>query len=136
MLEEPMRGTTTNHLGTTLAIGVVAMGLLLGAAAAQAEPTIEQEGSTANAIRNLPIGGAVYDVEFKFGRLDQIYGGTVYDFDNEADACGTVNPVNLALTTLSGGSFDVGPPGGPTRRKYHVPYSIQSQGLFALACAG
>ena len=67
-----------NKLVTALAAVVIAMGLLLGTAAAQAEPTVEQEGSTATAIRNLPIGDALYDVEFMEGPRQRLLRWRLY----------------------------------------------------------
>jgi len=129
----PTSSTTTTTMGSTTTSTTTTTMPATG-------PTVEKEGNAATAIRNLPIGDSVYDVEFEFGRVDQVYDGNCFvgecdfTFTTQADATSAVGVVNLALNTLSGGSDSVGPPGGPTEKRYHVPYDFTD--LFLLAGAG
>jgi len=85
-------------LTVLFAAGVIAMGLLLGASAAQAEPVVIVDGTTATHIQNLEVDGKTYNVAFLRTTADTIYGpGLGYDFPDITLARNAKNAVNLAL---------------------------------------
>ena len=68
-------------LTVLLATVVVALGLLLGASAAQAEPIVNLDGDTATGIQNLEVGGTLYNVTFLRISADDLYGiPPIFDF--------------------------------------------------------
>jgi hypothetical protein len=67
-----------------LTAGIVALGLLLGASAAQAEPIVIVDGDTATHIQNLDVEGTLYNVAFLRTSGDDLYGDPpVFDFPDE-----------------------------------------------------
>jgi PKD repeat protein len=85
-----------------LASGAVAISLLFGLATAQAT-TVEKDGDVCTAIRDLPIGGKLWDVEFtdnismeeSYG--EQQLGRAEFDVNNSDDAETVVEAVAAAL---------------------------------------
>jgi hypothetical protein len=79
---------------------VVMMGLLLGASAAQAfTVVVDDTGTNATAILNLEFNGAHYDVTFRFGSIEDIWGDEAYDFHQLNLAVDASEAVNDALNT-------------------------------------
>ncbi len=73
-----------NKPGTALAVGALAMGLLLLASAIQAETVnLDVDGITATSIEGLEVGGLFYDVTFPATTPTDLYGplpGTTFPF--------------------------------------------------------
>ena len=67
---------TDRKLRMALANGAVSLGLLLGAGAAQATPTVIRDGATALGILNLEVPGFAqpFNVVFRFDSADTVYG--------------------------------------------------------------
>jgi len=64
-----------NKPGTALAVGALAMGLLLLASAIQAETVnLDVDGTTATSIEGLEVGGLFYDVTFPATTATALYG--------------------------------------------------------------
>ena len=83
-----------------LATGIVALGLLLAASVAQAEPIVTVDGDTATHIQNLDVDGTPYNVAFLFISADELYGNPpVFDFPDEASAKAAKVAAVLALNT-------------------------------------
>ena len=103
-------------LTVILATCVVALGLLLGASAAQAAEVIFDPvvPGKANGITDLDVGGTPYNVAFTT-LLDpiEVYGPFpgVYTFTTDTAASGAVNAVSAALTDSSENVFGVGAAG-------------------------
>ena len=114
----------THKLGTALAVGTVAMCLLLGVGMAQAQ-TVERSGDTVNAIRGLQLGNLVYDVEFPRQSGEATYEfseifGAVFDFRTATSALAAVRAVNGILTAE--GVSTVGAPGQPPSSEFNIGY--------------
>jgi len=97
----------TRKPGTALAVGAVAMCLLLGVGMAQAEvyESVEKthDGETVTAIRGLEIGDLVYDVEFPRQTGAKTYDAiphfpTTFDFETRQEASEARDAVNSVLT--------------------------------------
>jgi hypothetical protein len=106
---------------------VVAMGLMLGASAAQAA-TVERDGAVATAIRDMTVNGVTYDVVFCNADTEQVYGDPpVFDFPNLLEADAAVTAVTNLLTA-EGGITVVGATGpdcqgsDPTKVYFGVAY--------------
>ena len=98
------------------------MGLLFGAIPVQAQ-TVEMDGDTATAIRDLDLNGVTYDVEF----LRQAAAGTYsdppkFDFSNATDAEAAVQAVNDVLNA-QGDAFDVGPSSDDVLKLYRIGFN-------------
>ena len=119
----------TRKLGTALAVGAVAMCLLLGAGMAQAQ-TVEKDGDTVTAIRGLQLGNFIYDVEFprQSGsttyNFDPIF-GAIFDFNTSLDALAAVAAVNDILTAE--GVSTVGVSGSPPSSEFNIGYEDVEQ---------
>ena len=80
---------------------VVMMGLLLGASAAQAfTVVVDDTGTNATAILNLQLGDDHYDVTFRSGSIEDIWGDEAFDFDQLGNAAEAADAVNAALNTV------------------------------------
>jgi len=87
----------------------LAMGLLLGAIPAHAQ-TVEMDGNTATAIRDLNLNGVTYDVVFVRKSAAGLYSDPpIFDFSSATDAMTAVQAVNDVLNA-QGDAFEVGPP--------------------------
>ena len=120
----------TRKLGTALAVGAVAMCLLLGAGMAQAQ-TVEKDGDTVTAIRGLQFGNVIYDVEFPRQSGETTYdfneaGGATFDFNNAVFALGAVRAVNEILTDE--GVSTVGVAGFPPSTEFNIGYEAVTEG--------
>jgi hypothetical protein len=112
-------------LTVILATFVVALGLLLGTSAAQAQvdpivvdPIVIVDGDSATSIQYLEVEGILYDVSFFYGTAYKIYGTQspdipyTFEFTDSSSAQAAVEAVNWALNTHSNvtkvGQTDVG----------------------------
>jgi hypothetical protein len=94
--------------------------------------TVELEpfGKRAVAIRDLVIGGSVFDVEFVYDNYTNLLGtGAFYFFDDEAGARAAAQAINSALDTTT--AEEVGPPLKPGEgfltpngSNYYIPYTV------------
>ena len=88
---------------TLFVAGVLALG-----AQAQAAPTVEKDGNTATAIRNLVVNDVTYDVEFRWSSARDLYGQPPqggqpdYDFTDSPSASAAVNAVIAVLNAETG----------------------------------
>jgi hypothetical protein len=104
------------------AAGVIALGLLLGLSAAQAESTVTVDGVTATHIQNLEVNGHLYNVAFLIDTANTIYGtDLVYDFPDRDLARNAKNAVNVALNN-DGRATKVGPSSAEGIIDYGIGY--------------
>jgi hypothetical protein len=87
---------------SALAEGAVALGLLLGASTALAEPTVILNGNNVIGIENLPVADqvgvfTVYDVEFKYDTAVNVYSSSGFNFITEEDAFSALISAQEAL---------------------------------------
>jgi hypothetical protein len=100
-----------------LVVSLLAMSTL---ASAQGTPTVETDGTTATAIRNLELNGIIYDVEFVNRSSLYIYGNPPeFDFSSAQEASTAVATVNGVLNTQ--GNF---PTVGPSREQGLETYKV------------
>jgi PKD repeat protein len=85
----------TGPLGSVCATAAVALGLLLGATTAQSA-TVEKDGDVCTAIRDLPIGSKLWDVEFT-DNISMAENYDEFDVSNSTDAETVVETVAAAL---------------------------------------
>ena len=105
-----------------LANCVVALGLLLGLSAAQAESTVTVDGVTATHIQNLEVNGHLYNVAFLIDTANTIYGtDLVYDFPDRDLARNAKDAVNVALN-IDGRATKVGPSSAEGIIDYGIGY--------------
>jgi hypothetical protein len=126
----------TRKLGTALAVGAVAMCLLLGAGMAQAQ-TVERDGDTVNAIRGLQLGNFIYDVEFPTVSGETVYffnefGGVTFDFNNSIDALAAVIAVNAILAAEE--VLTVGAPGSTPSSEFNIGYEDVEENRGLVRC--
>lgn len=121
-----MQATTLRNVSgiRQLAIGVAATGLLLAAGTAFAA-TVETEGDTITAIRDLVIGSKTYDVEFV---MPEATAKTIYDdppefdFDNRNDAQAAMQAV-VAVINSDGTIAGAGPNRTPI---FRIGYELET----------
>ena len=94
---------TIVKLSRALAAGALAIGLLLGASAAQAATVqIDGTGTNATGILNLDVGGTLYNVEFLFISSNTLYGSPpIFDFPSLATAASARDAVVDVLNAAS-----------------------------------
>jgi len=116
-------------LGQVLAVALT-LGLALGAISAQAQ-TVEMEGDTATAIRDLELNGVTYDVVFDQVAAPGLYGDPpVFDFLNAADAKAAVQAVNDVFNA-QGNVLNVGSPGEQNVSPlFRIAYDVVTEELF------
>jgi hypothetical protein len=116
-----------------IAVGVIAMGLLLGTGTAKAYVVVfdANDNTRAIGITDLDIGGTPYDVDF-ISTLEPVivYGDAPgeFDFNTIDSAKAAIDAVTAALNT-EGGVFYVGSQGGtngPPATFYSVAYASQT----------
>jgi len=107
---------------------VAAMGLVLGPGAAQAAPVVERDGDTATAIRDLDVGGVLYDVVFVDQSSATIYGDPpTFDFTTLGDAGAAVDAANAALNEETG-ITDVGESSANNAPIFRVGFGVTGDG--------
>jgi hypothetical protein len=122
---------TRNTIGRNV---VVALALLLGAGAAQAQTIQTSDGGTnATGITGLVVGSATYDVTFEYGFAvsSAIYGPApgIYTFDTNTTAAEAAVAVNTVLTTDRAVQY-VGPEGlVPTWATYFIGFNFREVGV-------
>jgi len=100
---------------------VVMMGLLLGASAAQAfTVVVDDTGTNATAILNLQLGDDHYDVTFRSGSIEDIWGDEAFDFDQLGNAAEAADAVNAALNTVP----EVVTVGTSAEPEYAIPFML------------
>jgi len=110
---------------------VVMMGLLLGASAAQAfTVVVDDTGTNATAILNFEwYDGNHYDITFRFGSIEDIWGDEAFDFDQLGDAYTAQEAVYEALNTVP----EVVTVGTSADTEFATPF--MRNGIFATAVA-
>ena len=115
---------TTQRLGAALAAGAVAMSLLVGTSTAQAAmEVIEDPAGNATEIRELDVGGTLYNVLFVRATGQTLYasGFDFTDFDG-------ANAANLAVVNaLNGSSADTVGPG--LTDNYFIGYAFDGSDI-------
>jgi PKD repeat protein len=112
LLVNAVSSVRLNKLGSVLAICTLAMGLLLSASATHAA-TVERDGDNVRAIRQLTVGGSIYDVEFCSQSTPATYGEPpVWDF-NRSDSAEAAAQAVIAELNAAGGVHTVGNPNCP-----------------------
>jgi hypothetical protein len=103
---------------------IVAMGLLLGTSAAQAQPEVQTnaDGNVAHGILNLEVEGVLYNVIFKYDSTIGVYGDPpAFDFTFDAEAVAAAIAVTDALNNVPTVRV-VGPPDGTVFPQFNIAF--------------
>ena len=119
------KDTRTTHFWSLALAAGITITLLLGASATQAADVIQDPPGNAVAITNLEFNGEFYDVEFLWGRGNDVIGIPV-DFPSDVNAQPALAAVEAVIAVLAAESTPVTTVGpvSNTSDFFDVPYQI------------
>jgi hypothetical protein len=113
---------------TAVLAGALTIALLLGAIAAHAAVVTQDPAGNATGIRGLEVLGDFYDVEFLWGKGNDVI-GLPFDWSSQADALAAVDAIALVLAAEATSVTTVGPVSN-TSDFFDVPYQVFGSNAF------